>query len=484
LHGKRDWLILIAIMVLYCALFMTLEYRRYIYLEIWFPHDSAADFQTMWSVLYGNFFTSSIHDYLKAAPHNVLGDQLCFTLMLYIPFWLIFKTPVVFLAAQVLIMATAAIPLFLLARDRLKWNGVALVLAGTFLFNSINYGTYLRFGFRAETIQIPLLLWAFLFIKRGFLGRAMPFLALTLLTKHDSVITLFMIGIYLMFQKSKGRYYGAALMLVSLIYFFGAVLPLFHAFAPDPGKYFKGFEELGADPGEFVKNMIIHPWLFFQAMSLRKLLFFENALVPVLFLCLLSPSFYIALPLVLMNLVSRDFRSVYAVWHWSLVIPFIYIGAIDTLQKIKTRIQPDRMKSMKLLLVAAVTIVCIIEFKDLASAFNLESRYYYKNKGIDTRAMIDALKVIPKDASVSTTHRMVWWLAFRKNVFINTEKLHLDADYVVISRPLHVSGQRITDWKLIPMVKDPQSPLYKDFDRIVNLPYLQIYKKKLTTIPQ
>jgi len=134
---------------------------------------------------------------------------------------------------------------------------------------------------------------------------------------------------------------------------------------------------------------------------------------------------------------------------------------------------------MKLLFAAAVATVCVIEVKDLASAFNLESKYYYKNKGIDTRAMIDALKVIPQDASESTTHRMVWWLAFRENVFINTENLHLDTDYVVISRPLHVSGQRITDWKLIPAVKDPESPLYKDFDQIVNLPYLQIYKKKL-----
>jgi uncharacterized membrane protein len=187
----RDWLVLIAIMAAYCILFIALEYRRYIYLEVWFPHDSAADFQTMWSALHGQFFTSTIHEYLKPVPHNVLGDQLCFTLLLWLPFWEVFKTPVVFLVLQVLVMASGAVPMFLLSRDRLKWSGMSLILAGTFLFNSLSYGTYLRFGFRAETIQVPLLLWAFLFIKREKFLAALPFLLLTLLTKHDAVIILF-----------------------------------------------------------------------------------------------------------------------------------------------------------------------------------------------------------------------------------------------------------------------------------------------------
>jgi hypothetical protein len=267
-------------------------------------------------------------------------------------------------------------------------------------------------------------------------------------------------------------------MLLSVSYFFGVVLPLFHHYSINPGRYFKGFDNIAPGAGGFLSSMAHSPGVFFRALTSRKFWFFVNAIAPAGFLCLLSPTFYISLPLILLNLISPDFKAVFAVWHWSLVIPFIYIGAIDTIAMIKRRTNPDRKRVMKILAAIAVLIACLIEARDLSSAIGLESKYYYKNKNIDTRAMIDALKVIPPDASVSATHRMTWWLAFREKIFINTEKLHLETDYVVISRPLHVSGQRITDWKLIPLVKDPESPLYKDFDQIINLQYLQIYKRK------
>jgi hypothetical protein len=72
-------LLLGLVIAIYLAVFIGLEYQRYFWLELEETGDSAADIQTLWSVLHGSFYTTTVHDFLKPVAHNVLGDQLCFT---------------------------------------------------------------------------------------------------------------------------------------------------------------------------------------------------------------------------------------------------------------------------------------------------------------------------------------------------------------------------------------------------------------------
>ena len=93
--------------------------------------------------------------------------------------------------------------------------------------------------------------------------------------------------------------------------------------------------------------------------------------------------------------------------------------------------------------------------------------------------MIAALKVIPPEASVSTMYRMAWFLAERRQVYINHYQLHLDTDYVVVTLPLKIPGQRDLDRKLIPIIQDPGSTFYRDYAPVVEQPNLIIYKRIL-----
>ena len=126
--GLMGWAGLALLMALYSALFIIFIHRRYLALELYFVADTGANIQALWSAVHGPFFTSTILDYLKPVPHNLLGDQLYFTLLFYLPFQLAFKSPFSLVAVMVLAVSTGAVPLYLHERRETggAWAGLLL----------------------------------------------------------------------------------------------------------------------------------------------------------------------------------------------------------------------------------------------------------------------------------------------------------------------------------------------------------------------
>jgi uncharacterized membrane protein len=470
-------LLLGMVIAIYAAVFVSLEYQRYFWLEFEETGDSAADIQILWSVLHGSFYTTTVQDFLKPVPHNVLGDQLCFTLLFYLPFRLLFSSPFGFSVVTVLISSLGAIPLYRLARDQLKSPAGGVLFAASYLFNLMNWGIYFRFGFRDEVLVIPFLFAAWRRLRREKYLQALIFLILVLLTKHNSILVVGCLGLYLLYRPGRARFFGLLCLALAGAYYFGAVRPLFDHFSASSTAYFKGLDQFGPTPAAAILNLIRHPGLFFQKLTPVQLKFLARSLFPVGFLCLLSPCFYIALPIILINILLGDYLSVYCAWHWALVVPFIYVGAVEAIGRLQVRAGERWRPRLKLAAMILAAAVFLVEASWVIEAVQAQKKFYYREHGVDTQKMIAALKVIPPEASVSTMYRMAWFLAERRQVYINHYQLHLDTDYVVVTLPLKIPGQRDLDRKLIPIIQDPGSPLYRDYTPVVEQPNLIIYRR-------
>ena len=451
--------------------------QRYLYFELYDINDTAANLQTVWSVVHGPFFTASVNAYLKPAPHNVLGDQLYFTLLLYLPFWLAFPSPFTFVVVTIVAAGAAAVPLFYLARDRLGNPWLALLVAMSYLGHKMAYNTYFLFGFRPETLFMPFLFAGFLFLFRRQHLAALPFFLLTLLTKHDSILVLSTLGLYLTVFTPEHRRFGALLVLLALLYLFAVVIPLFAHFSYSDTAIMKKVAMFGPDPVAAVVNVALHPWLYFEEVSRDELEYLYSTLLPVGFLCLLSPYYYLAVPIILYNLLYSDYGSIHCGWHWALVVPFLYLGVVDALARVRGRMGDRPWRAVWVAAVALAIGLFGVEAFQLAVRVQKQRNFYYRAHPADTGKMIAAMAEIEPEASVSAMHRLLWFVAFRRDLFYNCHESY-DPDYVVVITPFALGQNDMTDWCTIAAVEDPQSDFHRKYAPAVVEGELIIFKKR------
>lgn len=470
--------LLAVVIAAYVAVFLYLIHQRYIYLELYDVMDTATNMQTVWSVVHGPFFTATVNDYLKPVPHNVLGDQLYFTLLLYLPFWLVFKSPFTFVAVTVIAAGLASVPLYHLTNDKLGSPWLSLAVAANFLFNSFCYDTYFLFGFRPEVLFMPFILAAFLFARRGQYMAALAFFILTLLTKHNAVVILAASGAYLMFQGQKPRRLGALLIALALLYFFGVVRPLFAHYGYSPTAMIKLLGGLGPDPLSALGNALRHPGLYFREVSRPELGFLAGGLAPTAFLGLFSPVTYIGLFDTLYNFLYNEYGSIHCGWHWAAVAPFVYIGAADTMGRLKKRVETLPRRRLLILAASLFAAVFLFEADSLLTHARYRERFYYRNNHVDTRKMIEALDVIEPEASVTTMYRLLWFTCMRREAYYARDRFHYGSDYVVVTRPLELGDNEITDHFLVRELKDKDSLLRRDYYPLLVQDNIMIMKKK------
>lgn len=483
-HGKRRLpeILLGLLLVGYFVLFMALIHQRYLALELYDVNDTAANMQTVWSVVHGPFFTTTIQHYLQLKAHNVLGDQLYFCLLLYLPFWLLYPSPWVFVTITVLAAALSAVPLFALAKSKLQDPGASLAVAAAYLFNNVSYNTYFLFGFRPEALALPLVFAAFWALDREKFKTALLFFAGLLLVKHDGILILAMTGLYLGLGPRPGRRFGLLLIALSVLYFLGVVQPLFSHFSYTAAAYYKGLDHFGKSPAAALLALALHPGLFFHEVSpleIRFLLFF---FFHVGFLCLWSPRFYIGLPLIGYNLLQADYGSLHCGWHWTLVVPFAYLGAVDAWARLVKRYGGTLPRRAILFGTIFMAAVFVVEAGGLFKMAADQRSLYYRAQQVDTGKMIDAARAIPPEASVCAAYRMLWFTCFRQEVYYNCdEKRMRTTDYVVVTLPLKQGIQGQTDPALVKAVGNHNSVLYQEFAPVVTQPNLTIYKRKTAT---
>jgi len=232
---------LLVIMVIYAGVFSVLVVRNHQLYQT-FGWDLGFFDQLLWQVNRGNFnFISTIGDI------NILGDHFQPIIYLLAPLYWFWDDVRIILIAQVLLVTAAAVPLFLLAKRKIKSDSAALAIAVAYLLFS---GT--QFTITNEFHQsafIPLLLSLGLYwLEIGRKQRGVMTLLSLLLVKEELALLLAALGLmYLCVKRIKE---GLILLTVGTASFFILINWLIPALSSQ-GKYIHfGYGSLGETPVE------------------------------------------------------------------------------------------------------------------------------------------------------------------------------------------------------------------------------------------
>ncbi len=373
-------------------------------------YDLAIHEQILWNTLNGRFFASSLE------VDNSFADHFRPFMLALLPIYALFQSAKTLLLIQVAALAAAAIPLFLIADSRLKSVPIAMGVAFMYLiYPAVGYVA--RFDFHMGAIAIPLFFMAFYALERERWKAATFWLILTLLCKENMGIVVAIFGLYLMIMQRNYRLGILWLMMGSAVFVFTSfwLLPTIRGESLDA---MARYAWMGETTTEIAQTVFTQPALIWDHLvSTNRLLYLVQLSAPVGFLNLLGlPELLIAQPFLMTNLMADHFCQPTIYCQYSApVIPFVFIGLVYGLARLRRWLKNERSwKYAVLLVLPLATFNFWIEnpFRDnllLPSALETMS---------NAEVVEQALTTVPDLLSVVTTNDYAPHLAQREKLFI------------------------------------------------------------------
>ena len=339
--------------------------------------------QTVWNVLHGNGFT--LTDPMGTAQESRLAVHADFLLIFMAPFYLIWSNPKMLLLIQTTILGLGAIPVFWLARDKLK----SLLLAFLFVLAYLLYPPQQRLNlhdFHAVVLSGSFLLFAYWYMKKDNLLLFSVFAILAGLGKEQVWLTTGLMGLYFVITK-RHIAFGAIVAAVSFLIFY----LLFWIFIPKVtpvGQHWalQYLSEFGENQNQILKHIFTEPLIVVRDIfAPDRLFYYFQLLFPFGFLSLLSPLTLIySAPSLAINVLSNNnlFRQI-DYQYTSTITPWIVIASIEgyaVLQKfIKTFARRYSVIAKKYEIACVYFIITVLTSSFLWGELPYEksSRFFY-----------------------------------------------------------------------------------------------------------
>jgi uncharacterized membrane protein len=456
--GFRQLTILAGIFFILVLTFGIIRYESFLA-----SYDQGLFNQVFWNSIHGRFFQSSISSVASSAssidgklssPFYIhLGQHFVIDFVLWMPFYALFQSPVTLIVLQVFLIAAAGIVLYFLARHYLSVPLSIMIVASYYGANGIIGPTLGNFY---EHCQFPLFLFSLLLAleKKRWLWFWI-FAALTLGIREEAGISLFGIGAYLIISRRHLRV-GLALCVLSFSYvslITNAVMPMF---SDDNsrlylGNFFRKFVKT-ENPStlELLWAMITQPQIIIEVFLNdleRRIRFLLGLWLPLAFIPIVSLPAWImsSFPLLvlLVQVYNKSATSINTRYTLG-VIPLLIYAVILWWSEYPERFKP---------LLHRFWIGCI----GLSLLFTLTSNpnqalYFLSPYSLNplvyqslTEQLAHAtdiktvLKLIPENASISTSGYIVPHLSGRRNI-IRLEVMQMkdeegkvvDIDYAIL----------------------------------------------------
>ena len=345
---------------------------------------------------------------------------------LLLPVYFVFPSPITLQVAQAVILGSALIPLYLLARHfKLSNKCTLLIIIAAAFYPALAGGT--MYDIHENAFLLPFILWLLYFAEKNKNIPMYIFMILTFTVKEDAAIYVAFIALYFIFSGKK-KLHGSIMLFSSVIYFVFAVTILKNF---GEGAMTGRFDNFITDADKGLVDVIItifkNPAYFLsQCMTAEKLLFILFMLLPLGFLPILSKKwsqFILIGPLVLINLMSNYTyqHSIYFQYVYGTMAVFFYLAVVNL---------SSAPKNLKQYLAPTAAVFSIIMF-----AFSMTPRLNYvervsvnKEDYVKIRAALDTIE---EDASVLSTTFYIPYLSQRKEVY-EIEYCVYDTDYIVI----------------------------------------------------
>ena len=361
-HGERiaaaavPHLLLGLLIAAYTLVFTGLNWYRMLALRQGF--DFLVYEQPIWNTVHGRPFAQSMYSF---SPTHLGVDLALFELWVA-PLYALWQGPLSLFVIISLGAALGAWPLYLIARDRLGPPFVGLGWAALYLL-FLPVGTITLGEFQPRLFAASAFFGAYWFYRRG---RALAFwlcLLLAITVRSDVGLVVGMFGVFGLIERRDWRF-GLAPAIVGFGYWVAAVFLIIPALADGHGFLWQvNYAWLGGDSRAIVTRIITDPLYTARGVfTLEKGRYLAQLLWPLAFLPLLRPRLLlIPAPIFALNLLSGELVQ-FDLFHQyqALIIPFLFIAAIEGLADLLGATGPARLRRLTVLGVAAFVAALLL----------------------------------------------------------------------------------------------------------------------------
>jgi uncharacterized membrane protein len=286
--------------------------------------------QPIWNTLHGHVLELTGP---SGSQGSRLGTHVDPFLVLLVPFFWIWSSPLLLLVVQVLAVTSGALPVFWLARKHLGSSRAAAHFAFAYLlypatqFNAFTPGD----GFHPVSLAVPLVLFAVWFLDEDRLVAFSVVALLACSTKEEIPLAIGCLGIWYAVRKKRWPF-GMSVFIAGLgITLFNFLWVIPH-FSPGRGTPFVGrYAGVGGTPTGIAHKAVTDPGAFIHAVaSGHKAGYLLILLLPSLGLFLLEPLLFLgALPDLAINLLSsNDNQTTLQFQYTAGIVPFVVAASI------------------------------------------------------------------------------------------------------------------------------------------------------------
>lgn len=297
-----------------------------------FDFDLGIHDQSLWLLSQGKWFNT-----VCGLP--VFGHHAMFMYWLLVPFVWLGGGPNLWNLIQVAALALGAVPVYLIARHRLRSDVLACMLGLSWLL--LPTVSFLAWEtWHPETLAIPFLMMGYHYATTRPEGfgtdvrrrniTAFAWLLAAMLWKED--IALAVMGIAILLIAKKRWKFGCALLGFAAVYFLIVGVWMVPTLAGDTSAYGMLYGELGKTPFDVAKNSIKDPSLFFDRLSNNNFTGYIGRLSsPLGFVSFLAPlTILMGVPMIFINiLTTADFTWAMMYHYQAVPVTAMMLGAIE-----------------------------------------------------------------------------------------------------------------------------------------------------------
>jgi uncharacterized membrane protein len=304
----------------------------------------------IWGTLNGHFLLVSRYNFTD----TFMGLDVALGFLPALPFYALLPSAYTLVVIQTVLLASAAIPVYLIAQRRFANAWVGVAFAAIYLIWPVTQFMTMAAPFQPRVPGLVLFFWAFYCLEQRRLLPYLLLLGLAMLTRTDAALVTVAFGMYAALRRFPITY-ALVPMLVGFVYFYVAITyitPQFYSASFQPVRVEVPFDlnrdyndmwpcgmspqacyylHLGSGLTDIAKNILLHPvQVFFFIVEPPKLAYLALMFGSLLFLPLFAPrELLIVAPIFAINLLSnRVYQYVITEQYQILAVPGMIIAAI------------------------------------------------------------------------------------------------------------------------------------------------------------
>ncbi|WP_243730493.1 DUF2079 domain-containing protein [Nesterenkonia salmonea] len=273
---------------------------------------------------------------IKGDGFHLLGDHFHPIIATLAPLYWLWDDPRVLNIALVVLLVSAAIPVYLVVRGWFSHRVGLLAAAALLLWWP--FQAFINWDFHEIAFGVPILGWVIWALERQRAWTVVLLSAVLLLVREDMGATCLAIAAVLLIRRHWVQ--AGVLTILGLVGLWVAVGVVIPHFAPDGEFSYWDYTALGPSAGAAAVFLLTQPWNALPILVDHplKIALLTAHLVPLWLLPLASPYTVIALPMLLSRLFNDRLTVWGLVYHYDAALAVIFLlAAFDTLRRIRGR---------------------------------------------------------------------------------------------------------------------------------------------------